>query len=296
VIVETFEFFIYICAGLTVEQQSNPALAIASAVSTNYMTQKTIILTLILGLLSFNDSYPIKSVDIHVLNLDKSNIQLSNQKEKIIFQDSLKFFVVDDYPVTNEMLEDKLSNNSSYSRQVGGVFSFDKAWFNNENLNQTLVFELYTDYHRLETYHFINNDIPEQIIRKMELYVSKNKLNSVFDSATFQQKLNSFNGFIKQATKINAKYFTTIKGIKLGDSKEKAISIYGNPDKTTAEDGFEIYEWVFYGEYNISGEFALEDKVDLKGKPVAKDSFGNKVTMFFKGNKLTGQIIYNEIL
>lgn len=67
----------------------------------------------------------------------------------VSISDTIKRFVVDDYPVTNEMLIDKTSNNSSYKKQSGQTYSYDKAWFGNDTLKQTLVFELYTDYHRM---------------------------------------------------------------------------------------------------------------------------------------------------
>lgn len=77
----------------------------------------------------------------------------------VSISDTIKRFVVDDYPVTNEMLVDKTSNNSSYKKQSGQTYSYDKAWFGNDTLKQTLVFEHYTDYHRMVIYHFYTNDI-----------------------------------------------------------------------------------------------------------------------------------------
>lgn len=85
-------------------------------------------------------------------------LQLTILKPKQInvvsISDTIKRFVVDDYPVTNEMLIDKTSNNSSYKKQSGQTYSYDKAWFGNDTLKQTLVFELYTDYHRMVIYHW----------------------------------------------------------------------------------------------------------------------------------------------
>src|SRR5215203_5700849 len=57
--------------------------------------------------------------------------------------DTIQRFIVDDYPVTNQMLNDTTSNNSSYPKQSGAIHSSDKAWFKNDVLNQTLVFEMY---------------------------------------------------------------------------------------------------------------------------------------------------------
>jgi len=76
------------------------------------------------------------------------------------------------------MLADKTSSNSSYKKQSGQTFSYDKAWISNDTLKQTLVFELYTDYHRLVTYHFLDNDIPTDLINRMELHIDGGELAS----------------------------------------------------------------------------------------------------------------------
>jgi hypothetical protein len=37
------------------------------------------------------------------------------------------------------------------------------------------------------------------------------------------------------------------------------------------------------------------DTLNLNGKPLARNSFGHKINMFFLDNKLIGLILYNEI-
>ena len=200
-----------------------------------------------------------------------------------VISDTIKRLVVDDYSVTNAMLVDKKSNNSSYKKQSGQTYSFDKAWFTNDTLNQAIVFELYTDYHRLVTYHFYNNDIPAELIDRMELHVNGGEL------ATKSQKLKDFHGFLNQATRIDSSYFVTNKGFRLGDTKQKATKSLGNPDKKSMNGGVERLEWAFIGDELYDG------KSDLKGKPLAKDSFGHQVVMYFKDGKLVGLILYNDI-
>ena len=64
-------------------------------------------------------------------------------------KDGIPVFTVDDYPVPTKMFV------GNYHRRESGVLaSEDAAWFSNDTLNQTLIFELYTDFHRLYTYHF----------------------------------------------------------------------------------------------------------------------------------------------
>lgn len=203
-----------------------------------------------------------------------------------------KLMEVDDYPVTNEMLKDKTSNNSSYKRKSDEIFSLDKAWFTNDNLKQTLIFELYTDYHRLYVYHLINNDIPSDLIKQIELSVSKNKFDNIFDTATLKQKQTYFSSFINSAIKINQNYFTTKKGFRLGDKKGKAISVYGIPDKCSTVDNIEKCEWKYEGDYVESEETHPKGK---RNKPFVKNSFGYSVIMYFRDNHLIGMIICNNI-
>lgn len=213
----------------------------------------------------------------------KNEFALSDTQVLDSIPDTIKKNVVDDYPVTNEMLADKTNNNSSYKKQSGQTFSYDKAWFSNDTLKQTLVFEIYTDYHRLVTYHFLNSHIPTDLINRMELHVDGGEL------APDKQKLTDFSGFIKQTIKINSSYFITDKNFKLGDTKQKAVETYGKPDKQTVIDAIEKLEWDFIGDEFYNG------KTELKGKPLAKDSFGHQVVMYFKNGKLIGQILHNDI-
>ena len=211
----------------------------------------------------------------------------TNQANKSVAQrisDTIKKLIVDDYPVTNEMFSKQSVDNYSTYRKISGLTqSLDKAWFSNDTLNQILVFELYTDYHRLATYHFYNRDIPKDLIKQLELHTKDGEI------APEKQKLKDFQGFLNQATKINSIYFITNKGLKLGDKKQKAIDLFGAADKQTISDGFEELEWKFVGDNLYDG------KENLKGKPLAQDSWGYQVTMFFKDNKLVGQILHNDI-
>lgn len=257
-------------------------------VGTNYMrTLQTLTYAISLVFLSCSNNRTDTVIRNENVRIDSSSIDSvfkpSTQQTTFAISDTVKRFLVDDYPVTNSMLADKTSNNSSYKKQSGQSYSYDKAWFSNDTLKQILVFELYTDYHRMVTYHFNSNDILTDLIKSMELHTDGGEL------ASEKQKLKDFGGFLKQSTKINSKYFITDKGFKLGDTKQKAINNYGNPDKSSISNGIEKLEWDFVGDELYDG------KIDLKGKPLAKDSFGHQITMYFKNGKLIGQILYNDI-
>ena len=192
----------------------------------------------------------------------------------------------DDYPVTDSMFE------GNYEKVVSGeITSLDKAWFTNDTLNQTLVFELYTDFHRLEIYHFYNTNIPSEIIGKIELHVATGPFNNIFDTATSKQKHMFFKGFIQSAQRIKQSYFTTLKGLTLGDKKEKALRIYGKPDKYSVSKGIEKYRWHFEGVYS-----ALESTTKIKtSKPLASGSWGFGVQMYFRAGRLVAMILSNEL-
>ncbi len=75
----------------------------------------------------------------------------------------------------------------------------------------------------------------------------------------------------------------------MGTKKQKAIDVYGKPDKESMNADFEKLEWEFIGDIFYDG------KTDLKGKPLAKESFGHQIIMYFKNGKLVGQILLNAI-
>lgn len=225
-----------------------------------------------------------KTEDIKIDTLSVDTVLKTEPQPAAFIADTIKRLVVDDYPVTDEMLADKTSGQSSYHmKRSGQIYTAGKAWFTNDTLNQILVFELYTDYHRMITYHFYNKDVPVGLIDRMELYVERGEL------ATMKQKVKWFNGFFNQTTKIASSYFATEKGFRLGDGKRKAIEVYGNPHKQSINNGVEELEW------NFIGDIFYDRKSDLQGKKLAKDSFGHHIVMYFKAHRLIGLILYNDI-
>lgn len=184
---------------------------------------------------------------------------------------------IDDFRVTNEM-----SKANSANRKEGSLYSYSKAWFRDSS-NQVLIFELYTDYHRLKTILF-SHWMTEELINEVEL----NTANG--DLATYQQKFQYFHFFIAKAKAIPQDYFTSNKEFKLGDNnKELAIKTYGKPDSVAAEKNYEIYFWT------LNGDIAPTQANVKSNKPLAENSFGHKITMYYKDEKLIGLILYNSI-
>jgi hypothetical protein len=207
---------------------------------------------------------------------------IDTSRDTRTFIDTFRRFEVDDYPVTPNMLTCN-DNSSACNIKYKDIISVDKVWFTNDTLKQSLVFEMYTDGFRVAIFHFRNNSIPTELIKKMYLSTADGEL------ASDKQKLENFKGFIPLARKINSSYFTSYKGFKLGDSKEKVIKVYGKPDAIKSKNGFEEYEWDFIGDILYDG------KEKLKRNRLAKDNYGHQSTMYFKNNKLVGLLLYNDI-
>lgn len=193
-----------------------------------------------------------------------------------------KTFIVDDYPVMDRMMGSDVKGDERAIKS-GPILSQDKVWFTNDSLQQTLVFELYTDGFRNVTFHFLNNDIPPGLIKRMELNTPEG------DTATNLQKMKYFRGFLSHSRKIRPRYFVSNKGFRLGDGKEKAIRVYGRPDKQSVLNGIATLEWDFVGDADYDG------KMKLKGKPLAEDNYGHTILMYFRDNRLIGLILHNDI-
>jgi len=210
------------------------------------------------------------------------NLSASTGIEKfgcIHFDDTIPTFEVDDYPVTDSMFK-----INSDDLEAAGLRSVDRIWFSNNSLGQTLIFEIYTDYFRMNTFHFSNNDIPAELLSRLVLY------DSTGNYATEQGKTNGILELQKLASPISYNYFITNKGFALGDKRNKAIGTYDKPDTITWNNGVEKLQWKFVGDI-----YFYDRKIDLKGKPLAEHSFGHILTMFFREDKLIGIILENEI-
>lgn len=215
-----------------------------------------------------------------IIDTPDSNLDYVKKKESEKYLDTFKRIVVDGFLVTDEMLR-----KGGYGKEIksGNTLSYDNVWFSNDSLNQTLVIGLYTDGFRTGAFLFQNDNMPDELMKAMGLVTSNGEF------VNLQVLKKDINGFLSKSSQINKKFFTTEKGIKIGDSVSKALSEYGEPDSVKSINGIDEYEWTFIGDISFDG------KIDLKGKPLAKDSYGYQVVMFFKRNKLIGLILGNEV-
>jgi len=193
---------------------------------------------------------------------------------------SYKEFIVDDYPIPNI----NLITFAPYDIvKIGNLFSSDRVWFKNDTIKQAIVIDLYTDLHRLNIFNFYINNIPTEIINNIELTTEDGEL------ATFLQKSKEIDGFLEQSFELETIYFTSNKGIRLGDLKEKILTIYSDPDSIYSNKDIEVYVWDFVGD-------ALANQTqNLHNKLIAKESYGNTTKLYFKANKLIAVHIHNDI-
>jgi hypothetical protein len=226
---------------------------------------------------------PIEKVNVNIDTVIKPLAQKPKQHSPIKIPDSIQRWVVDDYPISENMFGKQGHNGIITEKYSGQTIAHDQVWFKNNALKQIIIFELYTDDHRMVTFHFYSNEPPTELLERMELHAANGEF------ATEQQKRKDFGGFVKQANAINANYFTSNKEFKLGDTKQKALRIYGKPTKITLHKGIEKLEWAFIGDIMYDGSILR------KGQRMAFNSFGHQATLYFKNGKLIGLILHNDI-
>jgi hypothetical protein len=191
---------------------------------------------------------------------------------------SIKFFDVDDYPVTNDILR-------KYATTVkdGYQYTSEYVWFSDRRRNQTMVFELYTDFHRLWTYNFFDDEVSPWALKKMEVSIPDKQASEYIKNV------------ISSANNVDDKYFITSKGFVLGDQIQKAVDQYGKPDQTFKRDELDIYHWEFMGDNTYEYKKFRKEKVDLNGKPIARNSHGHEVFMLIHTGRIVGILFHNLI-
>jgi|SRR5688572_2377922 len=198
--------------------------------------------------------------------------------DTIKISSSIKLFDVDFFPVTDEMFK-------KYATTIkdGYQYTAEYVWFSHKATDQILVFELYTDFHHLWAYNFLDDKVSTLLLNRMEVHTPE------------KQSSKYISDLISSANEIDLKYFTTDKGFRLGDKVEKAIQQYDKPDKRYKKGHFDIYEWDFMGDIDYESRTFHKEKINLKDKPLARNSFGHEIIMVFQNNQLVGMAFHNFI-
>jgi len=191
-----------------------------------------------------------------------------------------RIVVPDDFKVTDEMFGTDTSENARRIK-FGSVVSDGMVWFGNRSLNQTLIIELYTDNFRNVLYLLKNDDIPANLMSKIEF------TNEDGDMSGIKEIKAQMGKFIKAAKQIDKHFFISRKGFRIGEDTTRAFNFYGPPQKKIVKGSLTQYQWVFMGENS--------DHHANKKSAIAKDSFGYQVTIFFRNGLLIGLILDNDI-
>lgn len=200
--------------------------------------------------------------------------------EDLSEEHAVKPFFADNYPVTDKMFGKGTGDRPFKTKHL---ISDNTAWFTNDSLKQTLNFILSSDNDRLVTCCFDNNNTPNEVVTKWDVRYEKG------NTALEEDKLLYYKEFYTKAPNINSKYFTSNKGFKLGDPKEKAIKQYGKPDSVKTVEGFEKYYWNPIGAQITQKEQNVSEK-DL----LLIDEKKQFIIMYFKNNKLA-TVIFNNV-
>jgi hypothetical protein len=192
--------------------------------------------------------------------------------------------IADDYPIKEEMY----GNMDHPKLQNGRIYAYDQCWFTNDTLGETIAVGLGTDGWHMGVYHFINNDMPIDIVKEMNL---DTLLDAESVPASFKSKQKAIPGFMKQAKRIGQKYFITDDGYKLGDGKDLAFFLYGKPDTIILRKDYQIYSWSFIGDEMVRSGYAMRKDTS---KPLAY-GWGYSVEMYFRKDKLIAINFFNDI-
>lgn len=120
----------------------------------------------------------------------------------------------------------------------------DQSLFSNSELNQCIYLTYSTDNFVTRNVLFRDNDVPNGVFDDLAWIGTKGgKLASV------DAKKAAWQGLLASSTKIPARHFQTVRGLKLGDKFDKAIKIFGKPHNQRKGDDVIIYEWGFPGGY-----------------------------------------------
>jgi hypothetical protein len=186
----------------------------------------------------------------------------------------------DSYPIENERL----------TKYYGGIgsqdcHSFNKAWFVNEAGDQALVIGLYTDYHKIRMLHFNPENIPDVVLKFIDLHYRKPKNSGHWELLSANEKRQCMEHFLNNAESIPSHYFITTQGFTLGMSIQRAIKNYGNPHSVEITPEGKLLSWEF------AADPSLEGRQPEKSEVYAENSFGYHLKILFINEKSTAIVM-----
>ncbi|MEM7373120.1 MAG: hypothetical protein AAF587_31140 [Bacteroidota bacterium] len=189
---------------------------------------------------------------------------------------SARSLIVDDYPFTEAELKDGYQ-----PLKTNDCISYDNAWFYNDSLEQVILVNLYTDFHKMGIYHFSTQDIPPALLSQLPLHQPNGEW------ASEQTKQDNLPQMIQQGQALPASFFTSNNGFRIGTHQMEAIHQYGSPHQQSKLGEFELLVWTYQGDF-------MAPYTEVHTYPMAQNSFGHQVHMFFKEELLVGMILIND--
>jgi len=190
----------------------------------------------------------------------------------------------DGYPIENYRLN-KYYGPIEWEDCAAG----DIAWFVNEVGDQALVIMLYTDYHRLYSWHFNPKDMPEIIFNSIGLPARKSKNSREWIPLTPEEKTACLKHFLDIADRIPSRYFITNKGFNLGMPPQKFMNYYGNPTSAETTPEGKLLSWDFTADPSIPSVKTKENQAYME------NSFGYHLKILFNNEKATAIIMLSDI-
>ena len=163
---------------------------------------------------------------------------------------------VDDYKIDIKIISANVAQNSNTKTE--------RAYFISADNSQFIEIRLATDYYKEKIFHYL---------------IETNEINYLSNELTNSRK--RLNENINNASKLKSEMFTTIKGVKLGDSIEDVVSKYGEYDEKTLEQNLEILKWNYFGREML--EYGERNDENLR---IANNSLGQSNVFYFKAHKL----------
>jgi hypothetical protein len=152
---------------------------------------------------------------------------------------SFSQFIQDEFPVKDKMIK-RFVKPDNFSEEN----PFEKIWFHNKKLNQTLIFEVNDSYYCIRATLFNNNEISTDIILD---YFAKKTSSGNYEAVLVPLPL--------KGDEINGKFFISNKGVKLGMSKTDLLKLYGKFTESVIEGNYELLMWSFDPDPKFKNEF-----------------------------------------
>ena len=219
-----------------------------------------------------------------------TELVIKNPSKKIIFDEILKGRIkkleselwpdYSDLYLSHKIITGEDFNISDEKINANRTTNSEVIHFSNKVLKQSLLVQLYTDNFRLHYILFKDDDIPKDLEKEISNYYID------------ERGVATKNGKGAEKTvEIGKHLLTSEYGIRLGDNIDQILASKDKADSIAKIDDQIIrYEWNYEGD----AEGTITGKTK-NGKPRIRNSFGQKIVMYFRDGKLLAMSIHNDI-